>query len=197
VKLWWDVFTRAFGPDSLTGMSGAHLLRMMRRQTSSTVHRRMNALLLLDDGWAAERVAEALFIDAETVRDHRRLYETSGVVQAAEMRPGQSRRRGAAAVHRKTLTPLIAAADSENPLYFVDATHPSCTAHPSHGWIRRGETRELKSNHGRVNITINGALRWHGLLDIHSHPSAEPFSVSWARIRWQRPTLLGRTRGAG
>jgi hypothetical protein len=40
----------------------------------------MNALLLLDDGWAAERVAEALFIDAETVRDHRRLYERSGVV---------------------------------------------------------------------------------------------------------------------
>jgi hypothetical protein len=88
VKLWWDVFTPAFGSDSLTGMSGAiltagdraHLLRMMRRQTSSTVHRRMNALLLLDDGWAAERVAEALFIDAETVREHRRLYETSGFV---------------------------------------------------------------------------------------------------------------------
>ena len=38
------------------------------------------ALLLLDDGWAAERVAEALFIDAETVREHRRLYETPGVV---------------------------------------------------------------------------------------------------------------------
>jgi hypothetical protein len=106
-----------------------------------------------------------------------------------------------AAVQRQfieqTLAPLMAAADSENPLYFVNATHPSCTSHPSHGWIRRGETRELKSNHGRVNITINGALRWHGLLDIHSHPSAEPFSVSWARIRWQRPTLLGRTRGAG
>jgi transposase len=57
----------------------SHLLRMMRCQTPSTVHRRMNALLLLDDGWAAERVAEALFIDAETVREHRRLYETSGV----------------------------------------------------------------------------------------------------------------------
>jgi hypothetical protein len=28
----------------------AHLLAMMRRQTPSTVHRRMNALLLLDDG---------------------------------------------------------------------------------------------------------------------------------------------------
>jgi hypothetical protein len=40
----------------------------------------MNALLLLDDGWAAERVAEALFIDAETVREHRCQYETFGVV---------------------------------------------------------------------------------------------------------------------
>jgi hypothetical protein len=29
---------------------------------------------------AGQRVAGALFIDAETVRDHRRLYETSGVV---------------------------------------------------------------------------------------------------------------------
>ena len=57
----------------------AELLRRMRQQTPSTVHRRMNALLLLDDGWAAERVAAALFIDAETVREHRRLYQTSGV----------------------------------------------------------------------------------------------------------------------
>jgi len=33
---------------------------MKRRQTPSPVHRRMNALLLLDDGWAVERVAAAL-----------------------------------------------------------------------------------------------------------------------------------------
>lgn len=39
----------------------------------------MNTLLLLDDGWAAERVAEVLFIDVETVREHRRLYQASGV----------------------------------------------------------------------------------------------------------------------
>ncbi|MFN3447112.1 MAG: IS630 family transposase [Roseococcus sp.] len=38
----------------------------------------MNPLLPLDDGWTAERVAEALFIDAETVRAHRRLYGASG-----------------------------------------------------------------------------------------------------------------------
>jgi transposase len=63
----------------LSAEDRAHLLLMMRRQTPSPVHRRMNALLLLDDGWTAERVAEVLFIDAETVREHRRLYQASGV----------------------------------------------------------------------------------------------------------------------
>lgn len=39
----------------------------------------MNVLLLLDGGWAAERIAEALFIDAETVRGHRLSYQRQGV----------------------------------------------------------------------------------------------------------------------
>ena len=63
----------------LTPEDGAQLLLMMRRQTPSPVHRRMNALLLLDDGWTAEQVAKVLFIDAETVHEHRRLYQASGV----------------------------------------------------------------------------------------------------------------------
>jgi transposase len=201
------------------------LLRMMRRQTPSTVHRRMNALLLLDDGWAAERVAEALFIDAETVREHRRRYQTAGVAGVLQLQYDGSEpalsadqlaalgaeldarlymtakaiaafvrqtfgvaytpnamakllnrlgfvykmpksvpaKADAAAQQRfveATLAPLMAEADADKPLYFVDATHPSYTAHPGHGWIRKGQTRELKSNHGRVNVNINGALRW-------------------------------------
>jgi transposase len=39
----------------------------------------MNVLLLLDDGWPVERIAAALYIDADTVREHRRLYETAGI----------------------------------------------------------------------------------------------------------------------
>ena len=49
---------------------------------------------------------------------------------------------------------------AEHPLYFTDAAHPAYTAHPGYGWIRKGETRELKSNHGRVRVNINGALSW-------------------------------------
>ena len=209
----------------LSAEDRARLLQMMRRQTPSTVHRRMNALLLLDDGWTVERVAEALFVDAETVREHRRLYQKAGVAGVLELKYEGSepaldedqlaelgkeldrrlyltakevadfvRRRfgveytphamakllnrigfvykmpkcvpakaDAEAQQRfveQTLAPLMAGANAENPLYFVDAAHPSYTAHPSQRWIRKGETRELKSNHGRVNVNINGALSW-------------------------------------
>ena len=203
----------------------AQLLRTMRRLTPSTVHRRMNALLLLDDGWAAERVAEVLFIDAETVREYRRLYETAGVAGLERLRyegsdpalteaqlealkreldahlymtskavcdfvrrsfgvsytpnamtkllkrlgyvykkPKCVPAKADAAVQeqfaREKLLPLMAKADADEPLYFVDGMHPAYTGHPAFGWIRRGETRELKSNHGRVNVNINGALSW-------------------------------------
>lgn len=209
----------------LTASDRVQLLRAMRRQLSSTVHRRMNVLLLLDDGWAAERIAEALYIDAETVREHRRLYESAGISGlerlayvgadcelSAEQRdrltaelerqlymtakevcafvaaefgveytpnamskllgrlgfvykqPKCVPAKADAAIQRQfveqTLAPLMAEASAEKPLYFVDAAHPAYTGHPARGWIKKGETRELKSNHGRVNVSINGALSW-------------------------------------
>lgn len=203
----------------------AHLLRRMRQHTNSAVHRRMNVLLLLDDGWTAERIAEALYIDAETVREHRRRYEKDGVagIERLSYQGGESdltaeqrttlkaeldrrvylsakqicgfvlerfgvsytanamskllgrlgyvykkpmkvpAKADAAAQQRfvqETLAPLMASASPETPLYFADGMHPAYTAHPAYGWMRKGETRELPSNHGRTNININGALRW-------------------------------------
>jgi transposase len=205
---------------------------MMRRHTPSPVHRRMNALLLLDDGWAAERVAEVLFIDAETVREHRRLYQTTGVAGLALLnyegcdpalseaqltaleteldahlymtakevcdfvrrtfeviytpnamtkllkrldyvykKPKCVPAKADAAVQERfaqeTLLPLMAQANADHPLYFVDGMHPAYTAHPAFGWIKRGATRELKSNHGRVNVNINGALSWPDRQVVH------------------------------
>jgi hypothetical protein len=60
----------------------------------------------------------------------------------------------------EVLGPAMQAANDDAQLYFADGTHPSYTAHAAYGWIRKGETRELKSNHGRTNISINGALSW-------------------------------------
>lgn len=216
----------------LTPEDRAQLLRMMRRQTPSPVHRRMNALLLLDDGWAVERVAEVLFIDAETVREHRRLYQNAGVAGVLELKyeggepalneaqrealkkeldnnlymtakavcdfvqrtfeviytpnamtkllkrlgfvykkpkcvPAKADAEVQEQFARQTLLPLMAQAGPERPLYFVDGMHPAYTGHPAFGWIRRGVERELKSNHGRVNVNINGALSWPDRAVVH------------------------------
>ena len=211
----------------LTVEDRAAFLSAMRRQGNSAVHRRMNALLLLDDGWTAERVAEALFIDAETAHAHRRLYASAGrsgverlayvghppvlnAEQTAELSAELSRRlyptakevcafvagrfdltytphamarllgrigfvwkqpkvvpakadpQAQRAFLDEVLLPLMAAAEADpaTPLLFVDATHPAYDAHPACGWIRRGEAVLLKSNHGRANVTLNGALSW-------------------------------------
>jgi transposase len=43
------------------------------------VARRANAILLLDDGWSCERVAKALYLDDDTVRSWRKLYDECGI----------------------------------------------------------------------------------------------------------------------
>ena len=43
------------------------------------IARRANAIILLDQGWSCERVAEALLLDDDTVRDWRRAFERGGI----------------------------------------------------------------------------------------------------------------------
>lgn len=223
----------------------SHFLKLMRRQINSTVHRRVNVLLLLDDGWTVPTIARALYLDETTVREHRTLYETGGrkaveflfyagrspaldeVQQAAlatwvdatvprtcaevtafiRAEFGLSYTPHAMAkllvrlgfVYRKPkpvpakadarvqklfldtiLKPLMDSSGPKTPLYFVDATHPSYTAHPAHGWMRRGIPMELKANHGRSRLNINGALSWPGRDLVHRE---EELITSAAMIR--------------
>lgn len=46
----------------------------------------------------------------------------------------------------------------EDGLYFMDVTHPEHSAIPSHGWIKRGEIKVLKSNPRPYRLNINGAI---------------------------------------
>ena len=48
--------------------------------------------------------------------------------------------------------------NKQDGLYFMDATHPEHTAIPSHGWIKRGDTKVLKSNPRPYRLNINGAI---------------------------------------
>jgi transposase len=41
---------------------------------------------------------------------------------------------------------------------FVDAVHPEHNSLAAYGWIKRGETRELKTNSGRQRLNLHGAI---------------------------------------
>lgn len=216
----------------LTPDDRAHFLVLMRRQMNSAVHRRVNVLLLPDEGWSVARIAAALYLDESTVAEHRALYgqrgrtgveslgytgrvsrlsagqraalsdwiaaevpqtaravcagvqarlavshashamarllgQTGFVFKKPECVPAQADAAVQQAFLDTTLAPLMQAAGPSAPPYFVDGCHPSCTGRPAHGWIRRGATVELKSNHGRTRISINGALSWPGRSLIH------------------------------
>lgn len=216
----------------LTSEDRRYFVRKMRQQMNSAVHRRMNVLLLLDDGLKIEQIAKVLYLDEGTVREHKALYEQKGregverlayvggqspltpeqekalsdhldgrvYLTAKEIAawvkaefkvsytpnamskclkrigfcykkpktvPAKADEAKQAAFLKETLLPLMAAASDEKPLYFIDATHPAYTGHPAFGWIRKGVTKELKSNHGRSNVNINGALSWPDCAVVH------------------------------
>ena len=53
---------------------------------------------------------------------------------------------------------LLKTKGKNDPIYFVDACHPQHNSIPAYGWIRRGKTKELKSNGGRKRVNIHGAV---------------------------------------
>lgn len=43
-------------------------------------------------------------------------------------------------------------------VFFIDAVHPTWNSMAAYGWIKKGSTRELKSNSGRERLNIHGAM---------------------------------------
>ena len=75
----------------LTPHDRAALTKLAR--DGSAVHRlarRANAMLLLDDGWSCEKVAAALYLDDDTVRDWHKLYVEGGLAGLARFESGGS-----------------------------------------------------------------------------------------------------------
>ena len=52
---------------------------LRQRKADGLIVRRANALLLLNKGWSAAQVAEALFLDGETIREWRRQFKSTGM----------------------------------------------------------------------------------------------------------------------
>ncbi|MCI0536542.1 MAG: IS630 family transposase [Verrucomicrobiales bacterium] len=51
----------------------------------------------------------------------------------------------------------------QDPIYFIDATHPHHNPVVGYGWIKRGLEHSIRSNTGRRRLNINGAIDVDGL----------------------------------
>jgi transposase len=45
-----------------------------------------------------------------------------------------------------------------DPIYFMDGTHPQHNTVAAYGWIKKGTDKTIKSNSGRQRLNINGAI---------------------------------------
>ncbi|MCP4270035.1 MAG: IS30 family transposase, partial [Candidatus Brocadiaceae bacterium] len=45
-----------------------------------------------------------------------------------------------------------------DPIYFMDGTHPQHNCVAACGWIKKGKVKELKSNTGRHRLNVNSAI---------------------------------------
>jgi transposase len=59
----------------------------------------------------------------------------------------------------------------ETAVYYADGTHPQHNTDCAHGWIKRGQNKEIKTNSviqlgGRQRVNINGVVNAHDPTDV-------------------------------
>lgn len=205
------------GNQELDDLRAAH-----RRASNVREAYRINAVILLAQGRTAADVADALLIDADTVRTYFKRYKRGGIdallrmnyvgsealldeLQLAELDahlrkhlhptaesvarwveerwgvrysasgmaallrrlgyvykkpkrvPGKAD-RAAQEAHLEIYENLKQDKGEHDPIYFMDAVHPQHNPVPAHGWIKRGEERQLLTNTGRRRLNINGVI---------------------------------------
>lgn len=59
----------------------------------------------------------------------------------------------------------------ETAVYYANGTHPQDKAHCAHGWIKRGQNKEIKTSSviqlgGRQRVNINAVINAHDPIDV-------------------------------
>lgn len=209
----------------LTGLELEH-----RHATDKRYADRVKTVYLLGKGWPVTKIAQALLIDRETVRNHFKRYRKGGLtalrrndaggsdaalpeeqqqlldqhlrknlyltakeiahyveqtwqVTYSESGMTQLLHRLGYVYKKPKLIPGKANAEQQkqfvecyqnlkakkapdDPIYFMDATHPQHNPIAGYGWIKRGQDHEIRSNTGRQRININGAIDCDGLCPV-------------------------------
>lgn len=119
-----------------------------------------------------KHLKEHLYLDSKEVRKYildkfKKSYSNSGVkkllhnlgftYKKPKVIPGKANKK-AQLEFLKKLAELKQAQKPEDKIFYMDGVHPQHNSFPTHGWIFKGQDKELKTNTGRTRININGLI---------------------------------------
>jgi transposase len=113
----------------------------------SRVTRRANALALLDDGWSCQEVADALFLNDDTIRGWHKLFEQRGIEGLTSFEMGGS-------------AGFLSAAQEDALKAFVSATLPRSTRQVG-AWIEHEFGLVYESRSGLIALLHRLELEYH------------------------------------
>ena len=114
---------------------------------ASRVTRRANALVLLDDGWSCQEVADALLLNDDTIRGWHKLFEQRGIEGVTSFDVGGS-------------ASFLSAAQEDALKVFVGTTLPRTTRQVG-AWIEREFGLVYESRSGLIALLNRLGLEYH------------------------------------
>lgn len=82
--------------------------------------------------------------------------------------------------------------NSEDQIYFIDATHPQHNNMPFYGWIYKGDTKTIKANTGRKRLNLNGALNLENLdITVLSEETIDTYAMMRLILRLEEKQTEG------
>ena len=132
----------------LTGEDRSELIALARDgSAASRVTRRANALVLLDDGWSCQDVADALLLNDDTIRSWHKLFEQRGIEGLTSFDVGGSAR-------------FLSAAQEDALKVFVSTRLPRSTRQVG-AWIEQEFGLVYESRSGLIALLHRLGLEYH------------------------------------
>ena len=132
----------------LTGEDRSELIALARDGSAALrVTRRANALVLLDDGWSCQDVADALLLNDDTIRSWHKLFEQRGIEGLISFDVGGSAR-------------FLSAAQEDALKVFVSTRLPRSTRQVG-AWIEQEFGLVYESRSGLIALLHRLGLEYH------------------------------------
>ena len=136
------------GGGFLSSEDRKHLIALARDGlAASRLTRRANALVLLDDGWSCQEVADALLLNDDTIRGWHKLFEQRGIEGLTSFDVGGS-------------ASFLSAVQEETLKAFVATTLPRSTRQVG-AWIEQEFGLVYESRSGLIALLHRLGLEYH------------------------------------